>query len=349
MLKLIKLASGTNHSVHLNGVKKQAVDERDKNYQLKVPAGIFKLPTIVDNRNICSEIEDQGSLGSCTAQTIVGLLEANQNRAILEKTTTQNSLSVTSSTSGLTSYSDGSVAFTSKLKPSWKGAKISSVTLGTASVSGTNINFTASVKLSSAPTPANTPQKFIHGSRLFQYYATRRLMNTVTVDSGASIRDSIKAAANYGSVDEALWPYVISKYATNPSSNIWTTAATKKITSYHAIADGDLDSIKSALYNKYLVAFGFLVYSHMVSTEMSKSGLLRMPLPNESYLGGHAVCLVGYDDDKVMPDGSKGAFLVRNSWGTSWGINGYFYMPYRYVGNPDLSWDFWVIKSSTLA
>lgn len=347
MLKLIKLASGANQSIHLNGVKKQIKDDRDKNYQLKTPVGLFKLPSIVDNRNICSDIEDQGTLGSCTAQVIVGLLEANENKSILEKKINQN-LSVTSTTSGFTSLTDGSISFTSKLKPSWKSAKISKVELGPANISGSNITFTTNVTLSSAPAPQSINQKFIHGSRLFQYYATRKLMNTVNIDSGASIRDSIKAAASYGTVDESLWPYVISKFATNPSSNIWKTAATKKISSYHAIADGDIESMKTALYNKYLIAFGFLVYPYMTSSEMATTGMLKIPLANESYLGGHAVALVGYDDNKVMPDGSKGAFLVRNSWGTSWGIKGYFYMPYTYISNTNLSWDFWVIKSSTL-
>ena len=42
-------------------------------------------------------------------------------------------------------------------------------------------------------------------------------------------------------------------------------------------------------------------------------------------LGGHAVPIVGYDDAML---GGAGAFLVQNSWGTSWGLNGYFYLPY---------------------
>jgi C1A family cysteine protease len=37
-------------------------------------------------------------------------------------------------------------------------------------------------------------------------------------------------------------------------------------------------------------------------------------------------------------------FKVANSWGTNWGQKGYFYLPYSYVTNPDLSFDFWCIK-----
>ena len=39
------------------------------------------LPTRVDNRDLCSPVEDQGALGSCTAQAVVGLMEYMMRRA----------------------------------------------------------------------------------------------------------------------------------------------------------------------------------------------------------------------------------------------------------------------------
>lgn len=38
--------------------------------------------------------------------------------------------------------------------------------------------------------------------------------------------------------------------------------------------------------------------------------------------GYHATTLVGYDD-------KEGDFILRNSWGTNWGLNGYTYLPYN--------------------
>ena len=45
--------------------------------------------------------------------------------------------------------------------------------------------------------------------------------------------------------------------------------------------------------------------------------------------------IVGYDD-------SHSQFICRNSWGTGWGLAGYFMMPYAYLTNPRLSSDFWM-------
>jgi len=54
-------------------------------------------------------------------------------------------------------------------------------------------------------------------------------------------------------------------------------------------------------------------------------------------MGGHAVLAVGYDDERK-------ALLVRNSWGSQWGIEGYFWLPYEFVTKPNMSADYWVIK-----
>jgi len=62
-----------------------------------------------------------------------------------------------------------------------------------------------------------------------------------------------------------------------------------------------------------------------------------MPKRTERAIGGHAVLAVGYDD-------AKKRFVVRNSWGTGWGLKGYFTLPYAYLENRDLSDDFWTIR-----
>jgi C1A family cysteine protease len=110
--------------------------------------------------------------------------------------------------------------------------------------------------------------------------------------------------------------------------------------------------MKSVLAAQYLIEFGFQVYDYFMSADMAAKGLLPVPASSEQLQGGHAVALVGYDDSKVITaaDGaaSKGAFLVRNSWGANWGLSGYFWMAYDYVANTTLCSDFWVIQSAPI-
>ena len=175
-------------------------------------------------------------------------------------------------------------------------------------------------------------------SRLFIYYYERLLEGTVNYDSGAYIRDGIKACYTYGAPLETLWPYNISKFRTAPSSNAVADAAKRKVTLYERATD--FNACINALANGYPVVIGFTVYSSFESGNWwYTSG--NMPYPNtrtESILGGHAVLLVGYNN-------ATQRFIVKNSWGTNWGDHGYFYMPYQVIQNTSMSSDFWVIKS----
>jgi len=316
MLKLAHHADGSQRKIHLGGWKKQPVDARDEEYRLKLPPGLVKLPPSYDNRGICSAVEDQGELGSCTANMFAAMIESNEIKksgragshlgAVVHTVTPP-----TITTSAAAVAADGSISFTTKVTPS----------------------------AAPAPAPGPAPAKLIQVSRLFEYYATRKIENSVSEDSGASIRDTIKAGYTYGVADEAAWPYNVTKFADNPPANIWADAAAHKVSSYHAIADGDYATMKSALASGFLVGFGFTVYDYFMSAAMAKNAVLHLPVKGESVQGGHAVCLVGYDD-------AKGAFLVRNSWGAGWGLHGYFWMAMDYVANTRLSSDFWVIQSS---
>jgi C1A family cysteine protease len=66
-------------------------------------------------------------------------------------------------------------------------------------------------------------------------------------------------------------------------------------------------------------------------------GVIAMPKTGDYAAGGHAVLVVGYQDGEG--DGG-GRFIIRNSWGESWGIGGYGLLPYGYVD--DYGQDAWV-------
>jgi C1A family cysteine protease len=181
-----------------------------------------------------------------------------------------------------------------------------------------------------------TPDKqFFDVSRLFIYYQERVIEGTVLWDEGAMIRDGVKACAKVGYCTEEKWPYMISKFDRKPPRAAYADAAKRKITEY--LRASTLDDFKAALASGFPVVFGFSVYKSFESAQVAQTGDVSMPSGNDAMLGGHAVLMVGYDDD-------TGRVRVRNSWGTDWGDKGYFTMPYEYVADRNLSDDFWVIR-----
>lgn len=174
-------------------------------------------------------------------------------------------------------------------------------------------------------------------SRLFIYYYERVMLGTVNYDSGAYIRDGIKVTNKQGAPLERLWPYNIREFKNKPSASAINDGLRRKVSRYERVAnhEGCLDAIN----NGFPVVIGFLVYQSFMSYQVSITGL--MPYPNirrERLLGGHAVLLVGYDK-------AKQHYIVRNSWGTSWGDKGYFYMPFSVIQDSRMSSDFWIVQS----
>ena len=100
----------------------------------------------------------------------------------------------------------------------------------------------------------------------------------------------------------------------------------------------NLDSMKAVLSNRQTMAFGFSVYETFESPDVAKTGIVPLPTRGEKVLGGHEVLLVGYLKDEPNYG------LVRNSWGTGWGIKGYFLMPWAYLLDAHLASDFRTIR-----
>lgn len=194
--------------------------------------------------------------------------------------------------------------------------------------------------------------RHMEGSRLFVYKATRNLMQ-VTGDTGAWLRNTMGALVLCGVPDEKYWPYTDTSpdFDEEPSSFVYSVADDFEATWYfcHDPLTANIsgsDVLKSV--KKYLAAgipsmFGFWGFPSFDSTNVK--GGIPYPCPGERAQWGHAIVAVGYDDGKKIKNTrcnktTTGALLIRNSWGTGWGDDGYGWLPYQYVLKK-LAMDFW--------
>jgi len=177
-------------------------------------------------------------------------------------------------------------------------------------------------------------------SHLFEYYNARKIEGTVGQDSGATIRDAVKAAVQFGVIPESELPYNIARFTRKPTAKMYADAKRYQVLEYLRVSNSGSagrQAIQTSLAAGFPVVFGATLYESFEQPGPDPNGMIPMPKPGEQMLGGHCQCIVGYDD-------AKHAFLVANSWGTSWALKGYEWMPYAYLTNPNLADDFWTLR-----
>ena len=150
----------------------------------------------------------------------------------------------------------------------------------------------------------------------YLYARTRQSEGTFPQDSGCTIADEFTTLIQRGVPNEVFAPYTADP-SFNPDAEADAIAASFKLAGPVQLAT-DADTLKAALASAPVV-IGFSVPASMEGEDVAATGMLATPGPSEANLGGHAVVLVGWDE-------SDYPWIIRNSWGTSWGgpMQGYF-------------------------
>lgn len=168
-------------------------------------------------------------------------------------------------------------------------------------------------------------------ARLFLYYNCRAAEGTLTKDTGTHIRTGMMCLTAQGICPESLWPYDISKFTVRPSWSAYRLAYGHKIRSFYRISGkgaSRIQQIEQALLSGNPVVFGARVYQNFMDLRT-----FNAPMPGGSYLGRHAMLIVGFDRNLQY-------FIVRNSWGVGWGEFGYCAVPYSWLDACDTQ-DVW--------
>lgn len=173
-------------------------------------------------------------------------------------------------------------------------------------------------------------------SRLFLYYNARLYIKQTDKDEGCFIRDAFDSLTRIGICREELWKYDTNKVFAQPNLFAYGEADSNKISDFYSIKNDSrkLDMIEQAIRSNHPVVFGTPV-SHAFMETKYCSELPVFDFPQVS-AGNHAMIITG-----VQYINGKRFFLVRNSWGSSWGKNGHFLMTEDYARN-EYTNDLWV-------
>jgi hypothetical protein len=134
----------------------------------------------------------------------------------------------------------------------------------------------------------------------------------------------MKVLENYGCKPRVWEPWL--KCDDKESFNDFTLALASlyKIEDWYSISkENVVDNTKTALSYKLPVIIGInLTESFMKGSSMVYGHY--EPKQGEKFIGGHAMCVIGYDDTKF-----GGAFEVMNSYGSEFGDKGFVWISYK--------------------
>lgn len=165
-------------------------------------------------------------------------------------------------------------------------------------------------------------------SERFVYYNVCKTHNDAMDDHGSTTTEVIQSIHTEGVTTENLCPDIL-RFLDPPSEKAYTDAK-KRIIRQAKNVRVEHKSITSALSEGYPVVISLKIYD---SFGNNHQGFVYRPTESEiasGKYGYHAMVIVGYSEDYRF-------YIVRNSWGSDFGDNGYCYIPYNYIEDTTLN------------
>jgi uncharacterized repeat protein (TIGR01451 family) len=155
-------------------------------------------------------------------------------------------------------------------------------------------------------------------------------------DGGSQIYDALDLIINQGAATLASMPYSDRDFTTQPNQTARNEAAKFKAVRRSTL--NGISDIKGALAQRKPVVLGIEVFDQFYQLKGTNSVYNSTAGSNTGQHGRHAVTAVGYDNNHP----SGGALRVINSWGTQWGDNGFFWLPYDMA--PKVVFQAWTLE-----
>ena len=142
----------------------------------------------------------------------------------------------------------------------------------------------------------------------------------------------------FGSPTLAIMPYDDTDLISWGSETAWREAPIYKISEFQVTEYQNINVVKSWIKDGYPTIIG-IDASEINNWVSGTDYVISSAEYSENWTdgGGHAITVIGYNDDVVL-DGDIGAFKIVNSWGTNWGDDGFFWMTYRAFSEMQNGW-----------
>lgn len=144
-------------------------------------------------------------------------------------------------------------------------------------------------------------------------------------DQGSDPLSALRLIVQRGVASWKTMPYNLNDFRSQPGPEALAEAMRFRARGFRRVSTQDLDSIRTELASGHPVMLGVLLHENFYQVDKNNPVYDQL---RGRFLGGHAVVIVGYDDQRATAAG-PGALKVQNSYGRAWGDNGYGYIAYR--------------------